>query len=70
MDRKEAEKRIHEAYLMCQETFAPNATLLNDSIKIDDDEEALFCRLVSDFFLQQKQKEFLSIPAQKSHTCL
>ena len=51
--------KIHEAYQMCQKTFSPSIELLDESTNITDDEELHFYRIVSDFFMQQKQKEII-----------
>ena len=56
----EAAKRIHKAYLQCKETFAPNRLIENIKVDINDEEEDLFFKVVSDFFLQLKQKEIIS----------
>lgn len=50
---------IHKAYQMCRETFAPSVELLDESTNITNNEELRFYRMVSDFFMQQKQKEII-----------
>ncbi|MCD7883158.1 MAG: hypothetical protein LUI87_05570 [Lachnospiraceae bacterium] len=59
MPERVAEKRIHDAYLQCKTIFNPEEALLNDTVKIEDEEENLFYCIVSDFFIQQKQKEMI-----------
>lgn len=58
-EEAEAAKKMHEAYLQCKETFAPNRILINASVNIEDEEESLFFRTVSNFFIQQRQKEVI-----------
>ncbi|MCD7715845.1 MAG: hypothetical protein LUI39_05275 [Lachnospiraceae bacterium] len=60
MQTNTAEKRIHDAYLQCKNTFDPGDALINDAVTIKNEEENLFYRLVSDFFIQQKQKEIIN----------
>ncbi len=50
---------IHEAYLLCQKTFDPSIELLDESTNITDTEELRFFRTMSDFFIQQKQKQII-----------
>lgn len=59
MQDMDAAKKIHEAYLQCKETFDPSRILVNASVNIDNEEESLFFRTVSNFFIQQKQKEVI-----------
>lgn len=60
MKNIEAAKKIHEAYLQCKETFDPGKTADNVAADISDKEESLFFKVVSDFFIQQRQKEIIS----------
>lgn len=53
-------QKIHEAYIQCKETFAPEMVFLNNEIDIKDEEEGLFYRTVKDFFLQQRQKKIIN----------
>lgn len=50
-------KEIHKAYLLCREVFSPSEELEEQFSLITDEDEKLFYRKMSDFFLQQKQKE-------------
>lgn len=60
MNIEDAKQKMHEAYLLCKETFDPRKMLINDEVMTEDEEELIFCHIVSDFFLQQKQKELIN----------
>lgn len=60
MKLEDARQKIHKAYLMCKETFDPREMPVHDEIEIEDEEELNFYHIVSDFFLQQKQKEVIN----------
>ncbi len=57
MKQTKKAKEIHKAYLLCQEIFSPSEELEEQFSFIEDEDEKLFYRKMSDFFLQQKQKE-------------
>lgn len=57
----EKTREIHEAYLLCQKTFEPSIELLDESINITDTEELRFFRTMSNFFMQQKQREIIGV---------
>ena len=58
--KTEKTEQIHKLYVQCKETFVPTLSLLNESSNIYDEEELEFFRVVSDFFLQQKQKKIIN----------
>ncbi len=66
MQNIDINQRIHEAYLQCRETFAPEMVFLNDKINIRDEEEKLFYRMLKDFFIQQRQKEIIDKSNEQS----
>ena len=55
----ETAKKIHKAYLQCKETFDPSRIFINAAVDIEDEEESLFFSTLSDFFIQQRQKEVI-----------
>ncbi|MCD8396191.1 MAG: hypothetical protein LUD12_03215 [Lachnospiraceae bacterium] len=57
----EKTREIHEAYLLCQKTFEPSIELLDESTNITDTEELRFFRTMSNFFMQQKQREIIGV---------
>lgn len=59
MQNIEMAKKIHEAYLQCKETFNPSLALMNDMVKFEDEEEELFYKTISDFFIKRKQKDII-----------
>ncbi len=59
-NRMETAQKIHEAYMQCKEIFDPGKILMNVAVNINDEEEDLFFRTVSDFFIQQRQKEVIN----------
>ena len=55
----EKTKQIHEAYLLCKEVFVPSMALMDEASNIHDEEELLFFRAVSEFFIGRKQEEII-----------
>ncbi len=51
---------IHEVYMDAQKVFEPSRDLLKQTKNIKDEEELRFYRVMTDFFIQQKQKEVIN----------
>lgn len=59
MTQEDLKNKIQNLYLQCQEVMSPRNTLLNGNIEFESMDELSFYIMVSDFFLQKKQKELL-----------
>lgn len=59
MSKDEKLKEVHEAYENCKKVFALSSEILEASAKIEDENEYEFYRMVSAFFMQQKQAELI-----------
>lgn len=57
MSKKSSE--IHEVYEQCKEIFAPSTDLFDEVSNISDKDEKMFYEILTNFFLQQKQKEIV-----------
>lgn len=57
-------EKLHEAYVYCKENFKPSDKLFEDEADIKDENELRFFRVLHEFFLQERQREYLNNRSQ------
>lgn len=57
-DDKKTEE-IHEVYLQCKKIFEPSLELQDEIFNIQGNEEKMFYELLTNFFMQRRQKELV-----------
>lgn len=50
---------IHEVYEQCKKVFNPSLDLLDELGNIEDKDEKMFYHLMTNFFMQKKQKQMI-----------
>ncbi|MBD5403008.1 hypothetical protein HDR58_09490 [bacterium] len=53
-------EKLHSVYVYCKENFKPSDTLFEDEASIKDENELRFFRVIHEFFLQERQREYLN----------
>lgn len=60
MKKETKAEKLHNVYVYCKENFKPGHTLFEDEASIKDENELRFFRVINEFFLQEKQREYLN----------
>lgn len=60
MEGKTKAEKLHEVYVYCKENFKPSDTFLWDEASIEDENERRFFKVIHEFFLQERQREYLN----------
>lgn len=53
-------EKLHDVYVYCKENFKPGHKLFEDEADIKDESELRFFRVLNEFFLQERQREYLN----------
>lgn len=53
-------EKLHDVYVYCKENFEPSNTFFDDEGSIENENEKRFFRVINEFFLQEKQREYLN----------
>ena len=53
-------EKLHNVYVYCKEDFKPSDRLFEDEASISDENELRFFRVIHEFFLQERQREYLN----------
>ena len=60
MEQIAKSEKLHNVYVYCKENFKPSDKLFEDEASIGDENERRFFRMIHEFFLQERQREYLN----------